>query len=192
MNLYRPLKHRFQKLRFYLLYGQFLKRYNLSSMVLSVLKIQGAKYISIENQVYIHHLVWLGAYQIDEHEPVLSIGEGSCIGNFNHITCVRKVIIGKKVLTSDKVYISDNLHSYENPEIAIMDQPVTFKKEVIIGDGAWIGEHVCIIGASVGKNSIIGSNSVVTRDIPDYCIAVGNPARVIKTYNFETKAWEKA
>jgi len=104
---------------------------------------------------------------------------------------MRSVIIGKKVLTADHVFISDHLHNYSDPGTPIMDQPILFKGQVIIGDGAWLGQNVCIIGASVGKNSIIGANSVVTKDIPDYCVAAGIPAKVIKEYNFKTKQWEK-
>ena len=59
---------------------------------------------------------------------------------------------------------------------------------VEIGDGTWIGENVCIIGASIGKQCVIGANSVVLKDIPDYCVAVGLPAKVIKKYNFEASS----
>ena len=63
--------------------------------------------------------------------------------------------------------------------------------EVLIGEGSWIGENVCIIGAFVGKNSIVGANSVVTNNIPDYCVAVGAPARVIKRYDHKDNQWVK-
>ena len=63
--------------------------------------------------------------------------------------------------------------------------------EVLIGEGSWIGENVCIIGASVGKNSIVGANSVVTNNIPDYCVAVRAPARVIKRYDNKDNQWVK-
>ena len=59
----------------------------------------------------------------------------------------------------------------------------------MIGDDSWIGENVCIIGASIGRHCVIGANAVVTKEIPDYCVAVGNPARVIKRYDFEQKDW---
>jgi acetyltransferase-like isoleucine patch superfamily enzyme len=59
----------------------------------------------------------------------------------------------------------------------------------MIGDGAWLGENVCVIGASVGKQSVVGANSVVMQDIPDYCVAVGTPAKIIKRYSFEKKEW---
>lgn len=60
-----------------------------------------------------------------------------------------------------------------------------------IGEGSWLGENVCVIGASVGKHCTIGANAVVTKDIPDYSVAVGIPAKVIKQYNFKTQRWER-
>ncbi len=72
-----------------------------------------------------------------------------------------------------------------------MFQGVTQKRDVVIGNGSWIGEHVCIIGASIGRHCVIGANSVVTRDIPDYSVAVGSPAIVIKKYDFNLNKWIK-
>lgn len=63
--------------------------------------------------------------------------------------------------------------------------PMRFKAETLIGDGSWGGEKVCIIGASIGKNGVISSNSVMP---PDFCVAVGNPAKVIKQYN-HSSSW---
>jgi len=60
---------------------------------------------------------------------------------------------------------------------------------VSIGDGSWIGENVCIVGATIGKNCVIGANSVVTKNIPDFCVAVGIPARIIKRYDLNKCAW---
>jgi acetyltransferase-like isoleucine patch superfamily enzyme len=62
---------------------------------------------------------------------------------------------------------------------------------VIIQDGAWLGENVCVVGASVGKNSVVGANSVVTKDIPDYCVAAGAPAIIIKRFDLEKKEWRR-
>ena len=63
--------------------------------------------------------------------------------------------------------------------------------KVRIGSGSWIGENACILGVIIGKQCVIGANSVVTKDIPDYSVAVGIPAKVIKKYNFETQQWER-
>ena len=129
--------------------------------------------------------------QTDTQHPILIIEDGSIVGNFNHIFATNYIRIGKNVLIADKVYISDNLHTYVNPNIPIMHQPIKQLNKVDIGDGTWIGENVCIIGASVGKNCVIGANSVVTRDIPDFCVAVGAPARIVKQFNPATNSWEK-
>jgi acetyltransferase-like isoleucine patch superfamily enzyme len=62
-------------------------------------------------------------------------------------------------------------------------------KDVCIGDGTWLGENVCVIGCSIGRHCVIGANSVVTRDIPDHCVVVGSPARIVKRYSAEQRRW---
>ncbi len=154
--------------------------------------IDGYSNIYIGSKVYINDRAWLACLPITgDRNCKLIIGDGTYIGRFSHIYAVSKIEIGKKVLIADKVYLSDNLHGYKNIELPIIDQPIEQTNPVIIDDGAWLGENVCVIGARVGKNSVIGSNSVVTKDIPDYCVAVGSPAIIIKRYNFETKQWCK-
>jgi acetyltransferase-like isoleucine patch superfamily enzyme len=70
-----------------------------------------------------------------------------------------------------------------------MHQPVLFKRAVVIGDGCWIGENACIIGARVGNNCVVGANAVVTSDIPNYSVAVGVPAVVIKQFDPQLQRW---
>lgn len=155
-------------------------------------KIDGHSRIFIGSKVYISDKGWLACEPLTGNENCsLTIGDGTYIGRFSHIYSTSKIEIGKKVLMADKVYLSDNLHSYQNIDLPVIDQPIRQTNPVMIGDGAWIGENVCVIGASVGKNSVIGANSVVTKDIPAYCIAVGSPAIIIKRYNADTKQWCK-
>jgi acetyltransferase-like isoleucine patch superfamily enzyme len=151
-----------------------------------------SKRIFIGSKVYINSNAWLACVPLTgDTNCKLIIGDGTYIGRFSHIYATSKIEIGKKVLMADKVYISDNLHNYENINLAVIDQPVKQASQVLIADGAWLGENVCIIGASVGKNSVIGANAVVTKNIPDYCVAIGSPAVIIKRYNFETGTWQK-
>jgi acetyltransferase-like isoleucine patch superfamily enzyme len=154
-------------------------------------RVQGKKYISLGNGCVIQKQGWLLAAKIAKNDPVLKIGNGTAVGDFCHIVSVNEVIIEDFVLIANKVYISDNNHCFEDIATPIIFQEIKFVNKVKIGQGSWIGENVCIIGANIGKNSIIGANSVVTKDIPDYSIAVGVPARVVKQYNFESKKWEK-
>jgi acetyltransferase-like isoleucine patch superfamily enzyme len=185
----------FSKLFYYLfnypVYRLLLLKIGRGSRLVSP-KIDGYRFISIGDKVFLEQGTWLAAAPIDgSKQCLLSIDEGTYIGRYGHIYATKRIIIGKKVLIADKVYISDNQHGYKNISQPVIDQPVQQLSEVEIGDGAWIGENACIIGASVGKNSIVGANAVVTKNIPDYCVAVGAPAKIIKRYNLESKQWGK-
>nr|WP_319564274.1 acyltransferase [uncultured Rhodoferax sp.] len=152
-------------------------------------RVDGGKEITIGAQTVFQRGTWLYCCGVDGRKAALSIGGGCAFGYNNHITAVGQVVIGDNVLTANNVYISDNLHDYEDVSIPIMHQRVRFKREVKIGDGSWIGENACVIGARVGKNCVIGANAVVTSDIPDYSVAVGVPATVIKQFDPQSKKW---
>jgi len=81
----------------------------------------------------------------------LIIEDGCVLGHFNHIYATKSIIFHKDVLTADKVYISDNLHGYEDISIPIKDQPVIQNGMVEIGEGTWLGENVCVLGAKNWK-----------------------------------------
>ena len=121
----------------------------------------------------------------------MTIQSGTTIGHFAHIIALHSMTIEKNVLIGDKVFISDCTHSYEDINKPVLKQDVKEISPVVIGEGSWIGENVCICGASVGKHCVIGANSVVTSDVPDYCVAVGSPARVVKKFDFTSNEWKK-
>lgn len=176
---------------FFLLNRFRYKKLGFKSLIIRPLVIVGRKYISIHQRVIIKNHASIFALKNDDTDnPEIEIGIGCSLGYCNHIAAVKKVVLGNYILTANNVYISDNLHEYENIKIPIMHQPIRFKAEVAIGDGSWIGENACIIGAKIGKNCIIGANSVVTRDIPDYSVAAGVPAVVIKTYDTKKQSWQ--
>ena len=173
-------------------YGVGLKHIGKSVIINSPLTINIKKNISIGDYTNIGFKSWLGATPSTGYDSCnLNIGSNCGIGNFNHIYATSSIVIKDFVLTADKVYISDNLHGYEDINIPIINQKIVQKQPVVIGEGSWIGENVCIIGASIGKHSVIGANSVVTHDVPDYSVAVGIPARVVKRYDFEQRKWIK-
>ena len=117
------------------------------------------------------------------------IGAGTTIGMGNVI--IGPVTIGHNVILAQNIVVSGLNHGYENVEIA----PV-FQKEtthlINIEDDVWIGANsVITAGVSIGKHSVIGGGSVVTKSIPPFCVAVGNPAKIIKRYDFHKKEWLK-
>lgn len=122
------------------------------------------------------------------------VGDKVEIGNHSTISAYNKIVIGDNVLTGPHVFISDHNHKYTDPNIPIRNQGVMIKNNAClqIDDGTWIGTNVAIVGSvHIGKNCVIGANSVVTKDIPDYSVAVGMPCRVIKHYDFDRKEWVK-
>jgi acetyltransferase-like isoleucine patch superfamily enzyme len=182
---------RFQRGVFYLLNRRKFHSLGLGSFITRPVQIEGSRHISLGRWVRIRDYAWLAAIKIDEHEPELIFGEACSLGYFNHIAAVRRVELGPKVLTANNVYISDNLHGFDDIHAAVLDQPVRCKATVHIGEGTWLGEHVCVIGANVGRHCVIGANAVVSKDIPDYSVAVGTPARVIQRFIIQTQRWEK-
>ncbi len=192
MRLFLRIKNSLCLRFFRLFYRSKFKCFGDKSSILFPLSLDGIENISIGSRVNVAYKTWLAAVpHTGESKCELVIGEGSSIGNFNHIYATKSIVIGKNVWTADKVYISDNLHGYENITMPIIHQPIKQIPTVIIGDGTWLGENVCVIGAKIGKNCVIGANSVVTKNIPDYCVAVGAPAKIIKRYCFEKNEWLK-
>ena len=133
---------------------------------------------------------------LNHKKDIISIGQNVQINDMVHISGIKSINIGNNTLIASRVYISDHDHgSYEgsdqsDPEIIPIKREL-FAEPIVIKDNVWIGENVSILkGVCIGLSSIIGANSVVTKDIPDYCIAVGSPARVVKTYCFKTKKWK--
>ena len=127
---------------------------------------------------------------------LLFFGDNVQLNDFVHITAHEYVSIGNNVLIASKVYISDVSHgsyigSFQSTPNETPSSRTLVTKPVIIEDNVWLGEGVCILpGVTIGHGTIIGSNSVVTKDIPSNSIAVGSPARVIKVFNDKTNSWD--
>lgn len=131
---------------------------------------------------------------ISSHHGKIIMGKHSRIGVNSYIRCVDKVIVGDYSVTSDNVVISDNNNHPVNPAdrmIMRITPPGSNERSwinsdhapIIIGQNVWIGEYARICkGVKIGNGSIIAANAVVTKDVPDNCIAAGNPARIVKTH----------
>ncbi len=152
----------------------------------TLLYIRGAGYIHVGNDVYIGSRVQLTAWDNvngDTFSPSIFIGDNSSIGDESHISAINKIIIGSGVLTGKRVLITDNSHggfTWDDECLIPVKRKMKSKGPVIIGDNVWIGEKATILpGVTIGDGSIIGANSVVTKNIPSYSLVVGSPAKVI-------------
>lgn len=116
--------------------------------------------------------------------PQLIIGKNCNFGAFNHITSTNKIVIGDRCLTGKWVTITDNSHGKtdrESLQVPPIKRPIYSKGPVTIGNDVWIGDKATILpGVSIGDGAVIAANSVVTKDVPAYSVAAGNPAIIIK------------
>jgi acetyltransferase-like isoleucine patch superfamily enzyme len=109
-----------------------------------------------------------------------------------NISAAHKIVIGEYVLLARNVYISDHAHAFENIHVPIMRQGINGIAPVSIGPSTWLGQNVVVLpGVTIGQHCVIGANSVVNASVPDFCVAVGAPARVVKRYNSNARRWER-
>lgn len=154
--------------------------------------IRGIERMKLGKGVIIQKDCWLNiAFNNPAPGPMIVIDEGTNIGRRCTLSAAHRVIIGKFVLIAPNVFIADTHHEYQNLGVPIMHQGITtHTDQVTIGDESWVGINAVIMGnVNIGKHCVIGANAVVTRDIPDYCIAVGNPAKIIKMLDLRNRQW---
>jgi len=122
--------------------------------------------------------------------PVVTIGDRCLIGKGSGIVGHFEIVIGNDVWTGHHVYITDQNHDYRDVTKPISQQSMP-ERSVIIGDGSWLGYGAVVLpGSRIGKHVVVGANSVVSGDLPDYCVAVGSPAKVIKQWTAD-KGWHR-
>jgi acetyltransferase-like isoleucine patch superfamily enzyme len=143
--------------------------------------------ISIGDDVFIGEHVWLNAghnpsllkSQNQDDDLTLIIKRGCYISRFSHINAFHSVHIMEDVLIAENVYLGDADHSITNKTKPIINQEVKIKGKVVIGSGSFVCKNSVIAsGVSTGTNSVVGPNSFLTKDLPSYKIAIGNPARI--------------
>jgi len=122
----------------------------------------------------------------------LEIGNRVVIGKMNRIGCQNHIIIEDDVIMAPHVHITDRDHEFRDINTSILKQGMRFKGPTIIGRETWIGMFAQVMaGVKVGKHCVIGAGCIVTKDIPDYCVVVGNPAKIIRKYDEIKSEWVK-
>lgn len=137
--------------------------------------------------------VWIGeGCAFRSHEGVLRIGRKTTFGGKNTINCYERVEIGEECLFADDIYIVDFDHWYLDPHMSIRSQGIR-KEPIIISPNVWVAEKATILrGVTIGQGAVVGSMSLVIRDVPDYGVVGGVPAKILKyRRNPEDVAWDE-
>jgi len=148
--------------------------------------LYGEKWIEIGAETMIGAQVSLSAGMVPGQDlgeaPVLRIGDRCIIGRGSHIVAHYSIVIGDDVFTGPYVYITDQNHSYTDPDVPIGRQWPS-NTAVSIGPGSWLGAGVIVLpGAVIGGNVVVAAGSVVRGVIPDRCVVAGVPAKIVREY----------
>ena len=164
------------------IYKNRFQKIGNSCIVFPASSIIGPEHIKIGDECTLEKGIQLEAWG---DKAIIEIGNNCLIRANSHITAYNSIVIEDGLLTGNNVLISDNSHgniqNKEEAEILPLKRTIYSKGGIHIGKNVWIGNNVCILSSVIiGKGAIIGANSVVTHDVTPYCVAAGNPARIIK------------
>lgn len=174
----------------------FLKRARRSHVYIEAqVNLTGTAYLEFDPEIRICSgtvISCIDSYFEWKYQPKIEIKSGTRIGPNCEIATADRIEIGSNVFLGPNVYITTIAHGM-NPELNV---PYGLQKletkPIKIGNNCWIGTKTVILpGVSIGEGCIIGAGSIVTKSIPPFTMAVGNPARPIKHYSIETKKWKK-
>jgi len=156
-------------------------------------RISGGRFISLGRRTEVGADPMIAAISESAGErfsPSVEIGDDVYIGPHLYLVCVSSIKIGRGAVLSEHVFIADVSHGISPEDGPIMKQRLVPGGPISIGENTFLGFRSSVMaGVSIGKHCVIGSNTVVTKSIPDYCLVVGNPGRIIKRYDFESKTW---
>lgn len=133
----------------------------------------------------------ISSYQGISYAPSIVINSGVTIQQNIHLTCAESIIIGENTAIAANVTITDIDHPYLDIKTPIEFQPLRVKPVEIGADCKLYNNVVILQGVTIGKHVTIGANSVVNKSLPNYCVAVGIPAKIVKRYDFITQTWRK-
>lgn len=163
------------------------------SVLLRPAMVDGACSIAIGSRCYIGRYARLAAFRPAPGEVRIAIGEGTLISPFVHIGAAECVRIGEHVTIGAFTWITDHDHDIADPTGHVRRHARIVAAPTTIGPRAYLGERVAVLrGVTVGEGAIVGTNSVVTKDVPPFTIVAGAPARVIKRYDRASGAWVRA
>lgn len=153
-----------------------------------------APYIKIGEGVWLERQVWLNIpFTPNSSDPVIILDDGCRIGRRCMISAQNRIHIGRNSLFAPSVILMDHGHELGTATVPSVDRQSAKGGSIRIEEGCWLGFRVAIVCTEgelvIGKNSVIGANSVVTRSIPPFSVVTGNPGKVVKHYEPSKAKW---
>ena len=156
-------------------------------------RVVNAHRIKVGNDFYLGEDSIIHVGEVDKsgtYDAVMTLGNRVTFNRRCTVYCFERIDFGDDVIIASDVFISDTSKGIDARESYRYQHFET--KPVSIGSHAWVGEKAIVLpGVKIGEHAIVGAGSVVTKDVPAYTMAVGNPARVIKKWNMDMALWER-
>ena len=163
-----------------------------NSYIDKTVNVFGWNHVSIGKNTLIGEQSWLNVNGRIQNHKHIKIGNNCYIGRRNLLASSKELIISDYVMTNNECKFLGSNHVYSNPLEPYIATGTMDNDVLKIGVNVWIGAGAIVLGAvTVGHGSIIGAGSVVTKNIPPFSIAVGNPCKVVKRFNFKINDWER-
>jgi acetyltransferase-like isoleucine patch superfamily enzyme len=176
-------------------YQRIFAEFGHGSWIKKPERIAGASRIRIGQRTRIESGATLYAIQKfakHRYKGEIIIGNHVYLNRMFNATSASKITIGDYVSCGSNVSIVNFDHGWMEIDKDINSTPLMVHGEIEIAAQSWIGNNAVILGGvKIGQHCVIGAGSIVTKDIPNYSVAVGNPAKVIKQYDFEHKVWQQ-
>jgi acetyltransferase-like isoleucine patch superfamily enzyme len=167
------------RLRRHMLRGEWYLRFPVNGNLLEALDERRAE---VGPWALIESGCWFALYP---DTATLSIGEGTILNLGCMLAATERIEIGSHCMFANNCFVADAEHRFDDPDLPLTWQGMTPKGPVRIGDNCWFGTNVAVTGGvTVGERTVVGANSVVTRDLPSGVVAAGAPARVLREIEF--------
>ncbi|MDB5005916.1 MAG: lacA 3 [Mucilaginibacter sp.] len=175
-------------------YKPFLKKVGKKFIIVDPIWFT-PKYLTVGNNVTIRNnarIEGVFKYGVENYSPEIIIGNDVKIQQNLHLTCASIITIGNNTAIAANVTITDIDHGYEDITLPPEKQPLKITPVNIGADCKIYNNAVLLPGTILGKHVIVGANSVVKGQFPDFCLIAGIPAKIIKYYNYEINQWVKS
>jgi acetyltransferase-like isoleucine patch superfamily enzyme len=168
------------------------KNIGKNTYIASDVQFIGFKNIRIGNNCTIGQNTIFNVNNREDDSIKLNIHDNTYVGRNNFFTVGKSIEIGAYCLLGNSCSFLGSGHDLTNPLVPYLVSGTTDVSRITVGTNCWLGTNVSVIGhVTIGHGTVIGANSIVLTDIPPFSIVVGNPAKIIKRFNFELNAWVK-
>ncbi len=166
------------------------KNVGKKSFIDKSVQVNGWKNVSIGHHTVIGSDAWINVNGRIKNQFHVTIGNNCCIGRRNFFSSGIIISLGNYCMTGPECKLIGSDHIIDSPLVPYIISGNTFEKSIFLKTNVWLGASVIIIGnVTIGHGSIIGAGALVTKDIPPFSIAIGNPCKIIKRYDFNSKRW---